>query len=92
MQMCCTSIDPKRSLGEGADLRILTAIKYTLPHAKSLHNIVVRIMSVANVTRAIFADFNSMKGGLYLTPRKLTLFTMRHWSKTLLAKESSIGS
>jgi len=63
MQMYCTSLEPKRGLGQGADLSILTAIKYTIPHAKSLHDIGVRAMSAADVTRAMLADFNSLKGG-----------------------------
>ena len=37
MQMYCTSLEPQRGLGQGADLSILTAIKYTLPQAKSLY-------------------------------------------------------
>jgi len=37
MQMCCTSLEPKRGLGQGADLSILTAMKCTLPQAKSLY-------------------------------------------------------
>jgi len=39
MQMYCTSLEPNRGLGQGADLSVLTAIKYTLSHAKSLHDI-----------------------------------------------------
>jgi len=31
MQMYSTSLEPKRGLGQGADLSVLTAIKYTLP-------------------------------------------------------------
>ena len=42
---------------------LITTIKYTLPQAKSLYDIGVRIMSVADITRALFADFDSMKGG-----------------------------
>jgi len=34
MQMYCTSHELKRGLGQGADLSILTAMKYTLPQAK----------------------------------------------------------
>jgi len=41
---------------------ILTAIKYTVPHTKSLHKIEVCILSAANVTRAMLANFNSMQG------------------------------
>jgi len=63
MKMYCTSLEPKRGLGQGADLSILTAIKYTLPQAKSLHDIGVRVMSAVDTTRAMLADFNSMKGG-----------------------------
>ena len=37
--MHCTSLEPKPCLGQGADLSILTAIKYTLPQAKSLYDI-----------------------------------------------------
>jgi len=63
MQMYCTSLEPKRGLGQGADLSILTAIKCTLPQAKSLNDIGVCVMSAADITRAIMADFDSMKGG-----------------------------
>ena len=63
MQMYCTSLEPKRGLGHGADLSILTAIKYTLPQAKSLYDNGVRVMSDADITRAMLADFDSMKGG-----------------------------
>ena len=63
MQMYCTSLEPKRGLGQGADLSILTAINHTLSQAKSLYDIGVRVMSDADITKAMFADFNSMKGG-----------------------------
>jgi len=64
MQMYCTSLEPKRGLGQGADLSILSALQHTLPHAKSLHDIEVRVVSAAAVTRIIIANFNSMQGGL----------------------------
>jgi len=64
MQMYCTSLEPKRGLGQGADLNVLTAIKHTLPHAKSLHDIGVRQLSSSGVTRAMIADFNSLQAGL----------------------------
>jgi len=60
--MYFTSLEPKRGLGQGADLSILTAIKYTLPQAKSPYDTGVRVMSDANITRAMLADFDSMKG------------------------------
>ena len=65
MQMYCTSLEPKRGLGHGADLSILTAIKYTLPQAKSLYDIGVRVKSAADITKAMFklAGFDSMTGG-----------------------------
>jgi len=63
MQMYCTSLEPKRGLGQGADLDILTIIKYTFPQAKSLYEIGVCVMSAADITRAMLANFNSMKGG-----------------------------
>jgi len=63
MQMNCTCLEPKCGLGQRADLSILTTIKYTLPQAKSLYDIGVCVMSAAHITRAILADFNSMKGG-----------------------------
>jgi len=62
MQMY-TSIEPRHGLGQGADLSILSAIKYTLTHAKSLHDVGLRVMSAADITRAMLSDFNSMKGG-----------------------------
>ena len=62
MQMCCTDLEPRRGLGQGADLIIRTAIRYTLPQAKSLYDIGVRVMSAAYITRAMLADFDNMKG------------------------------
>jgi len=38
MQTYCTSLEPKRGLGQGAGLSILSAIKYTVPQAKSLYD------------------------------------------------------
>jgi len=61
--MYCTSLEPKRGLGQGADFSVLAAINYAIPHAKSLHDIGVRAMSAADVTRAMLADLNSLKGG-----------------------------
>jgi len=64
--MHCTSLEPKPCLGQGADLSILTAIRFTLPQAKSLYDIIdigVPVMSAADITRAMLADFDSMKGG-----------------------------
>ena len=63
MQMYCTSLEPKRGLGQSADLSILTAIKYTLSQVKSLYDIRGRVMSAADITRAMLVDSNSMKGG-----------------------------
>jgi len=63
MQMYCTSLEPIRGLNQGADLSILTSIKYALPQAKSWNDIGVRVMSATDITRAMLADFNSMKGG-----------------------------
>jgi len=63
MQMYSTSLEPNYGLGQRADLSILIVIKYTLPQAKSPHDIGVRVMSAAGITRAMLADFNSMKGG-----------------------------
>jgi len=63
MQMYCTSLEPKRGLGQGADFSVLAAINYAIPHAKSLHDIGVPAMSAADVTRAMLADLNSLKGG-----------------------------
>ena len=77
MQMHCTSLEPKRSLGQGADLSILTAIKYTLPQAKSLYDIVVNVMSAADIKRAMMTDFNSMKrGSVWCHPSRLP----RQWN------------
>jgi len=76
MQMYCTSLEPKRGLGQGADLSILIAIKYTPPQAKSLYGNGVRIMSDADITRAMLTDFNSIKGVLYLTSPKSTPLTI----------------
>jgi len=63
MQMYCTSLEPKRGFGQGVDLSILTAKQYTLPLANLLYDIGVRLMSDADITRAMLADFDSMKGG-----------------------------
>jgi len=64
--MYCTSLEPRPCLGQGADLSILIAIRFTLPQAKSLYDIIdieVPVMSAADITRAMLADFDSMKGG-----------------------------
>ena len=42
IQLFCTSLEPKTLLGQGADLTLLTAIRKTHPHAKTLHDIGVR--------------------------------------------------
>jgi len=65
MQMYCTSHEPKRGLGQVADLSILTAVKYIHLQAKSSYDIEVCVMSTADITRAMLADFNrdSVKGG-----------------------------
>jgi len=62
----------KRGLGQGEDLRVLTAIKHTLPHAKSLHDIGVRQLSASGVTRAMIADFNSLHVGLIFDASHVT--------------------
>jgi len=72
MQMYCTSLEPKRGLGQGADLSVLTAIKHTLPHAKSLHDIGVRQLSTSGVTRAMIANFNSLQAGLIFDASHVT--------------------
>ena len=64
MQMYCTSLELKRGLEQGADLSVLTAFKHTLPHAKLLYDIGARILSAADVTRAMLADLKSIQGGL----------------------------
>jgi len=66
MLMYCTSLEPKRGLSQGADISILTVLKYTLFQAKSLYGIGVRAVSAADITRAMLADSNSVKGGPYL--------------------------
>ena len=66
MQMYCTSLEPKHGLSQGEDLSVLTAIKHTLPHAKSLYDIGVRQLSTSGVTCAIIADFNSLQAGLII--------------------------
>jgi len=64
MQMYCPSLEPQRGLCQGADLSVLPAIKHTFPHANSLYDIGVKILSVTSVTRAMIADFNSLQAGL----------------------------
>jgi len=39
MQIYCTTLEPKRGLGQGADLSVVTAINHSLLHAKSLRDI-----------------------------------------------------
>jgi len=50
MQMYCTSLEPKRGLGQGSYLSILTAIKYTLPQAKSSHCMTLEFASCLQPT------------------------------------------
>jgi len=63
MQIYCTSLEPKRGLSQGADLSILTAVKSTPPQAKSLYDIVFGVMPAVDITKAMLADFDSIKGG-----------------------------
>ena len=72
MQIYCTSLEPKRGLGQGADLSVLTTIKHTLPQAKSLYDIGVRKLSATAVTRAMIADFNSLQAGLIFDASHVT--------------------
>jgi len=72
MQMYCTSLEPKRGLGQGADLSVLTAITHTLPHAKSLHDIRVHKLSATAVSRAMIADFNSLQAELIFDASHVT--------------------
>jgi len=55
IQLFCTSLEPNTRLGQGADLTLLTAIRKTHPHAKTLHDIGVRQMSDADTTRVLLA-------------------------------------
>jgi len=80
MQIYCTGLEPKRILGQGADLCILTAMKYTLPWAKSLYDIGVRVMSAADISRAILADFDSMKGGSVFDTTQADSLALRYQS------------
>jgi len=67
MQMFGTGLELKRVLCQGADLSILTAIKYTLPQAQLLYDIGIHVMSAADITIAMLSDFNSTKGGFDAT-------------------------
>jgi len=71
-QIYCTSLEPNRGLGQGADLSVLTAIKHTRPHAKSLRDIAVRKLYATDVTRAMIADFNSLQVGLIFDASHVT--------------------
>jgi len=68
MQIYYTSLEPKRGLGQGEDLSVLTAIKHIIPHAKSLYDIGLGVqkLSATAVTRAqaMIADFNSLQADL----------------------------
>ena len=55
IQLFGTSLEPNTRLGQGADLTLLTAIRKTHPHAKTLHDIGVRQMSDADTTRVLNA-------------------------------------
>ena len=56
IQLFCTSLEPKTRMGQGGDLTLLTAIRKTHPHAKTLHDISVRTMSDADTTRIMLAQ------------------------------------
>ena len=75
-QIYCTSLEPNRGLGQGADLSIPTAISYTLPHAESLYDIGVRISSAGATAvtrlRAVIADFKSFQRGLVFNALQIT--------------------
>jgi len=45
--MYCTSLKPKRGLGQGADFGVLTAIKHSLPHGTSQYDIGFWLLSAA---------------------------------------------
>ena len=47
IQIYCTSLEPKRGFGQGDNFGVLTAIKHTLPHGTSLHDIGVWLLSAA---------------------------------------------
>ena len=55
IQLFCNNLEPKTRLGQGVDLTLLTAIRKTHPHAKTLHDIGVRTMSDADTTRVLLA-------------------------------------
>jgi hypothetical protein len=46
-QMYCTSLKPKRGLGQGADFGVLTAIKHSLHHGTSQYDIGFWLLSAA---------------------------------------------
>jgi len=55
IQLFCTSLEHQTCLGQGADLTLLTAIRKTHPHARTLHDIGVRKKSDADTTRVLLA-------------------------------------
>ena len=69
-QRYCTGLELKRGLSQGTDLSVLAAIKHRLPHAKSQHDIGVRILSATAVARAMIADLNNLHAVWYLIPHK----------------------
>jgi len=73
MQMYCTILEPKRGLGQGADLTVLTAMKHLPHHIQSLHDIGVCQLSASGVTRAMIANFNSLQAGLIFDVSHVTL-------------------
>ena len=55
IELYCTSLEPKTKLGQGGDFTLLTAIRKTLPRAKSLYDICVRDISADYTTQTILA-------------------------------------
>jgi len=93
IQLFCTSLEPKTRLGQGADLTLLTAIRETHPHAKTLHDIVVRTMSDADTARVLLADVAHCRShwscGLLIDTQRKTLAS--NTTKKMLSGLNSMG-
>ena len=63
IQLFRTSLEPKTTQGQGADLSIMTALKITKLGAKSLFDLGVRCKLRTDTTRNMIAAFDSMMCG-----------------------------
>ena len=83
IHLFCTSLEPKTKPEQGADLRIIAALKITNSGAKLLFDLGVGCRARSDTTRSMIAAFNSMLGATMFDASHHHLMTLRHQSRTL---------